>query len=214
MSKHLDLMLAYTYSKSIDQSSSLADPINPYNFSLTRALSAWDLRHNFVATYEIPLPKGLSLTGITRASSGFPVTISSDGDRSLMGSLPNGVNNRSLDLPDFTPGPMNLNGNPRNGLDYFNTSLFTQNALGTPGTASRRSFYGPGMLNFDLALHRNFKFSEARILELRLETFNTFNHAQFFGPSAVNGDIDSTLFGKVVQASAPRLVQLAAKFNF
>ena len=214
MSKHLDLMLAYTYSKSLDQASSLADPINPFNFSLTRALSAFDLTHNFVATYEIPLPKGFSLTGITRVSSGFPVTISSDGDRSLMGSLPNGVNNRSLDLPDFAPGPLRLNGNPRNGLDYFNTSLFTQNALGTPGTASRRSFYGPGMLNFDLALRRNFKFSESRILELRLETFNTFNHAQFFGPAAVNGDINSTLFGKVVQASAPRLVQLAAKFNF
>jgi len=39
----------------------------------------------------------------------FPVTISSDGDRSLMGSLPNGVNNRSLDLPDFTPGALTLN---------------------------------------------------------------------------------------------------------
>ena len=46
------------------------------------------------------LSRGWSLSGITRVSSGFPVTISSDGDRSLMGSLLNGVNNRSLDLPD------------------------------------------------------------------------------------------------------------------
>ncbi|MBZ5580475.1 MAG: TonB-dependent receptor [Acidobacteriia bacterium] len=152
--KRLDLMLAYTFSKSLDQASSISDPVNPFNYRLTRALSAWDLTHNFVATYqyEIPLERlskrakvltqGWALSGITRVSTGFPVDISSDGDNSLMGSVPNGVNNHSLDLPDFTPGPMGLNSNPRNGLPYFNTSLFSPNALGTPGTASRRSFHG------------------------------------------------------------------------
>lgn len=112
-----------------------------------------------------------------------------------MGSLPNGVNNQSLDRPDFTPGPLNLNHDPRNGLPYFNTSLFTPNALGTPGTASRRSFYGPGLFNFDMALLKTFKFAESRQLQFRLETFNTFNHAQFFGPAAVDGDLDSGSFG-------------------
>jgi hypothetical protein len=131
-----------------------------------------------------------------------------------MGSLPNGVNNHSLDLPDFTPGPMNLNSNPRSGQEYFNTALFSPNALGTPGTASRRSFHGPGMVNFDLALLKNVAFSEARQLQFRVETFNTFNHAQFFGPVAVDGDIDSKLFGQVVKAAPPRLVQVALKFTF
>lgn len=68
------------------------------------------------------------------------------------------------------------------------------------GTASRRYFHGPGTINFDLALRRFFKFSERRMMEFRLETFNTFNHAEFFGPAAVNGDIDSALFGHVVNA--------------
>ena len=224
--KQAEFMIAYTFSKSIDQASSLGDAINPFNFGLTRALSAWDLRHNLVATYDYQLPfshlfkrghmltDGWSISGITRASSGFPVTISSDGDRSLMGSLPNGVNNRSLDLPDFAPGPLNLNHDPRNGLQYFNTSLFSPNALGTPGSASRRSFSGPGMLNFDLALRKSFLFQEGRSLEFRLETFNSFNHAQFFGPVAVNGDIDSNLFGQVVKAAPPRLTQIALKFTF
>ena len=222
--KRLDLMAAYTYSKSIDQASSLAEPINPFHFGLTRALSGWDLRHNLVVTCDYRLPfeartrrasvltRGWSLSGITRMSSGFPVTISSDGDRSLMGSLPNGVNNKSLDLPDFTPGPLGINHNPRNGLAYFHTSLFTQNALGTPGSASRRSFYGPGTVNFDIALRRSMAMGEGKTLELRVETFNTFNHAQFFGPAAVNGDIDSNLFGQIVKAAPPRLVQLALKF--
>jgi hypothetical protein len=226
LGKRLDFALAYTFSKSIDQASSLADPIDPFNFRLTRALSAWDLQHNLVMTYHYPLPlehlsrrarvltRGWSISGITRASTGFPVTISSDGDRSLQGSLPNGVNNRSLDRPDFTPGPLQMNTDPRNGLPYFNTSLFSPNALGTPGTASRRSFHGPGAINFDLALRRFFKFSDKRMMEFRLETFNTFNHAQFFGPVAVNGDIDSDLFGHVVNAVPPRLMQAALKFTF
>jgi hypothetical protein len=224
--KQLDLMLAYTFSKSIDQSSSISDPVNPFNYRLTRALSAWDLTHNLVATYQYQLPldslsrrgkaltRGWSLSGITRLSSGFPVTISSDLDRSLMGSLPNGVNNHSLDLPDFTPGPLNLNGDPRNGLPYFNASLFSPNALGTPGSASRRSFHGPGMLNFDLALLRSFRLSESKDLQFRLETFNTFNHVQFFGPVAVDGDLNSSFFGQVVKAAPPRLMQAALKFTF
>lgn len=222
----LVLLLGYTYSKSLDQSSSLADPVNPFNHNLTRALSAFDLKHSIVASYEYRLPldrlfsrgktllQGWTVAGITRISSGFPVTISSDGDRSLIGSLPNGVNNQSLDLPDFTPGPLNINQNPRNGQPYFNTSLFQPQALGTAGNASRRSFYGPGMFNSDLALLRSFQLSEAKALQFRLETFNTFNHTQFFGPAAVNGNIDSDLFGHVVRAAPPRLMQVALKFTF
>ena len=224
--KNLTFLVGYTYSKSIDQASSISDPGNPYNLAATRALSSFDLPQNFVASYQYTLPfehffghvKGLTsgweISGITRASTGFPVTLHSDGDNSLMGSIPNGVNNHSLDLPDYNGAPLDLNGNPRNGLPYFNVAAFSQNALGTPGNASRRSFFGPGELNFDLALLKNFQFTEARALQFRLETFNTFNHTNFFGPAAVNGDIDSALFGQVVNAAPPRLMQVALKFTF
>jgi hypothetical protein len=70
------------------------------------------------------------------------------------------------------------------------------------------------MENFDIALSKNLRFGESRSLQLRLETFNTFNHAQFFGPATVNGEITSAAFGQVVSADAPRLVQLGAKFSF
>jgi hypothetical protein len=70
------------------------------------------------------------------------------------------------------------------------------------------------MFNFDLALLKSFRFSESKALDFRVETFNTFNHTQFFGPAAVNGDISSSLFGFVVNAAPPRLMQLAAKFTF
>jgi hypothetical protein len=222
----LDVMLSYTYSKSIDEASSISDIVDPYNYRRTRALSAWDLRHNFVGTFRYQLPfdhlshraqrvaDGWFLSGIVRASSGFPVTLAEHGDNSLEGSIPNGVNNHSLDLPDYTPGPLQINHDPRNGLPYINTALFSENALGTPGSASRRSFYGPGTLNFDLALLRNFTLAEKKTLQFRLETFNTFNHAQFFGPAAVNGDFGTNLFGQVVKAAPPRLMQLALKFTF
>jgi hypothetical protein len=224
--KGFNFQAGYTFSKSIDQGSSLADVVNPFDVRASRALSAFDLKHNFVASYEYQIPfeklfrranvltREWSISGITRISSGFPVTISTDGDNSLTGSIPNGVNNHSLDRPDFTSGPLNLNQNPRNGLAYFNTSLFSVNALGTPGTASRRSFYGPGAFNSDLALLKSFSLSETKALQFRLETFNTFNHAQFFGPAAVNGDFSSKLFGQVVKAAPPRLMQVALKFTF
>ena len=222
----LDFSAAYTFSKSIDQASSISDPVDPFNFRRTRALSAYDLKHSFVANYQYQLPLAALLhgprfltdswavSGITRLSTGFPVSLHADGDNSLMGSLPNGVNNHSIDRPDFVQGPLNLNHDPRNGLPYFNTDLFPANALGSPGLASRRSFYGPGMFNFDIALLKTFKFAEAKQLQFRFETFNTFNHAQFFGPVAVDGDRDSQTFGQVVKAAPPRLVQLGAKFTF
>ena len=55
----------------------------------------------------------------------------------------------------ITPAaPLDLNHNPRNGQPYFNTAPFSENALGTPGTAPRRFFSGPGMDNFDMTLSK------------------------------------------------------------
>lgn len=224
--KRLTYSLGYTYSKSIDQASSISDTVDPFNFGATRALSAWNLTHNFVATYDFRLPfellthrgrsllRGWELSGITRVSTGFPVTLSTSGDNSLQGSSPNGVNNRFLDVPDVTGAPLTINSNPRNGLFYFNPGAFTANALGTIGDASRRYFSGPGMFNTDLTLLRNFQIRESKVLQFRMETFNIFNHTQFFGPAAVNGNVDSALFGQVVNAAPPRLMQLALKYTF
>ena len=70
------------------------------------------------------------------------------------------------------------------------------------------------MFNTDLALQRYFYVSESKTLQFRLEAFNVFNHTEFFGPASVAGDFSSTLFGQVIKAAPPRLVQLALKFNF
>src|SRR5438552_3597794 len=97
------------------------------NLSYTRALCSYDLRHNFVVTYQFDLPvgelfsrhdrltDGWSVSGTTRLSTGLPVTIYDNSDDSLLGTNPNGVNNNYLDRPNVAPGPLNLNYDPAKG---------------------------------------------------------------------------------------------------
>ena len=225
-SKRLQLFASYTYSKSIDQSSNVGEEVNPVNPALSRALSAFDVSQNFVVSYAYELPferlfgvsnrwtQGWSLSGITHFSTGFPVTLLNYGDNSLLGAEPNGINNYGVDEPQYTPGPLALNHNPRNGEPYFNTSLFSLQPLGEPGNANRRFFYGPGIDNYDMALLKTVVLTESKSLQFRFEAFNIFNHAQFFGPTSVDGNINSSSFGSVVSAAAPRLMQAAVKFIF
>jgi hypothetical protein len=70
------------------------------------------------------------------------------------------------------------------------------------------------MANFDMAILKNVRLTESKSLQFRIEAFNVFNHAQFFGPQAVDGNISSSTFGQVVSAAPPRLVQVGAKFIF
>jgi hypothetical protein len=221
----LELMLAYTYSKSIDESSSLAEEVNPIDPSLSRAVSSFDMRHNFVASYKYNLPverltgrdnrltQGWAISGVTRFSTGLPVTLFNNTDSSLLGTIPNGINNNGVDTLTMTPGNLDLNMNPRNGQPAFNSTLFST-PLGQWGNVPRRFFYGPGLDNFDMAIQKSVKLTESKSLELRAEAFNVFNHAQFFGAAAVNGNVSSENFGRIVTADAPRQVQLAAKLYF
>ena len=225
-SRRLTVLAGYTYGKSMDDSSSLGEEVNPTNPSLSYALSAFDIRHNFVVSYSYKIPleqllrasnrwtQGWEISGITHASTGFPVTLVNYGDNSLLGAEPNGINNFGIDGPDYAGGALGLNHNPRNGQPYFDTAPFSDNALGTPGTAPRRFFSGPGMVNFDMTLSKTVLLTESKSLQFRIEAFNVFNHTQFFGPQAVDGNIASSTFGQVINADPPRLVQLGAKYFF
>jgi hypothetical protein len=220
-------LLSYTYAKSIDQGSSLGEQLNPIDPRQSRTISAWDLKHDFVGSYTLALPiaallrksnrltEEWSLSGTARFATGFPVTLFDNSDNSLLGTLGNGANNYLLDTPQYLPGPLKINTNGRNGRNAFNTGLFPEENLGQLGNAKRRIFYGPGINNFDMTLRKNLRLADARAFEFRLEAFNTFNHAQFYGPSSVDGQIEDTNnFGKIVSAAPPRLIQLAAKFSF
>jgi hypothetical protein len=222
----LTWLASYTYGKSQDQTSSIQEQVYPYDFNRDRGISAFDIKHDFVISYNYELPieklfrttnrwaQGWAISGITRFASGLPVTFASNGDNALVYVQNNGVNSTSIDLPDYTSGNLEFNHNPRNGQPYFNTSLFKPNTLGTPGTSPRRFFYGPGVNNYDMALHKVTKINESKSLEFRLETFNAFNHAQFYPDGSVDGNVNSATFGHVLKAAPPRIGQLALKLFF
>jgi hypothetical protein len=216
----------YTYSKSEDVSSNLGEQVNPFDVNASLAPSAYDMRHNFVVSYNFELPlaslfrhssqltNNWTFSGTSRFSSGFPVTLYNPLDTSLLGTFGNGVNNYLIDTPNYTPGcPLNINTDPAKG-PAFNTSCFSVPALGQLGNAPRRFFYGPGIQNTDVALIKSILLTPSQTLQLRLEVFNVFNHPQFYGPSAVNGNIASPTFGQIETAANPRFIQLAVKYAF
>ena len=225
-SGRLEFSLAYTYGKSLDQSSNVGEEVNPFNPALSYAISSFDVKRNVVASYEYQLPfdeflhpnrltQGWSLSGISHFASGFPITVVNNGDNSLIGTNPNGVNNSSIDEPDYSGGSLHLNKNPRkNGNNYFDTATFSMNALGTPGNAKRRFFHGPDADNYDMAVAKLLPLTESKVLLFRVEAFNVFNHTQFNGPSSVDGNIGSSTFGNAISAAAPRILQGALKLNF
>ncbi len=215
------LLGAYTWSKSLDNASAFADSINPYNARLSKSLSTFDMAHNFVISYSYDLPfarlvhsssgpvykllAGWTATGITRFTTGLPITLGESDDGSLCGC-------GGVDYPNWTGQPIQFS-DPRSSADhtYFSTSPFFPEDLGVGGNANRRFFHGPGLNNWDLAVHKVTNVTERLKLEFRAEFFNVLNHAQFNGPS---GDISSSTFGTVTGASDPRIGQMALKLYF
>ncbi len=220
-----EFLAAYTWSKSLDNASGnglgQGDNINPINPAISKALSAFNVTQNFVLSYayrlpfdRLPGPKrltdGWSLNGITRFATGFPVYIWENDDNSMLGTSGVGQGN-DIDEPNRAPGSLDFQ-NPRSGQPYFNTSLFTKEAVGQLGNSSRRFFGGPGWNNFDLSLTKDVRLTESKSLQIRAEFFNAWNHAQFDTPT---GLINNTAtFGVVTGANAPRIGQVAAKFFF
>lgn len=218
---------AYTWSKSLDDASGFGDNINPFNRGLSKALSAFDMSHNFVVsyTYDLPLEKltssstgfarkfleGWRVTGITRFTTGLPITMAEGGDNSLCGC-------GGVDHPNYTGQPIQFS-DPRASDDhkYFSSDVFFSenpdgDTYGVPGSANRRFFHGPGLNIWDFSLHKTTKITERTSLEFRAEFFNLFNHAQFDNPS---GNFSSGSFGTVSGVrDYPRIGQLALKFNF
>jgi hypothetical protein len=220
------VMAGYTFSKSVDVASNLGEQVNPFDATKSEAPSAFDMRHNFVISYSYLLPfdrlfdranpftSGWTLSGTTRLSSGFPVTLYNPTDTSLLGTFGNGVNNNLVDTPNYTPGcDVKANHDPASG-PAFNTACFSLPALGQLSDAPRRFFYGPGIENVDVAIIKRVVVANARNLDVRIEAFNVFNHPQFYGAGAVDGNIASPTFGHIVAAAAPRFIQLAGKFSF
>jgi hypothetical protein len=135
-------------------------------------------------------------------------------DTSLLGTIPNGINNNGVDTPAWSGNSLSLHLNPRGGQPVFDASQLTLPALGTMGNARRRFFSGPGLEDVDATVTKTTRLADGNTIEFRAEAFNVFNHAQFFGPAAVEGNISSGSFGQAVSAMPPRLMQVALRYRF
>jgi len=211
MSRGLEVGGAYTWSKSIDSgSASIAgDPfLNSitslpfFDLRLSRGLSDFDIRQNFVINYIWRLPSppsdeflnrlagGWEIGGIYQASSGLPFT-------AILGGDPLGLNSSdTVEFPDrlFTPECKSLV-NPGNPNNYIKTQCFAfPNPKTRFGNAGRNTLIGPGLSNFDFSVFKNnpiHKISETFNAQFRVEIFNVLNHPNFAPPLHNNTVFDT-----------------------
>jgi hypothetical protein len=208
--KGLRVGLAYTWSKSIDNSSAsiaggtfTTDIQAPFLLfpQVFRGLSSFDVRHNLTFNFLWELPNkafanvavlkkvtsGWQLGGILHARSGLPFTVTTGGD-----SL--GLKNANpFNFPDRVNTPACADPiNRSNPDDYIRRECFSAPSPVTRlGNSSRNQLMGPAIKNFDLSVIKNNKLSERLNLQFRAEIFNIFNHANFAVPDRVSAQLFS-----------------------
>ncbi|HEY2392277.1 MAG TPA: TonB-dependent receptor, partial [Candidatus Angelobacter sp.] len=223
----LSLGGTYTYSKSIDDASSIGGGAtvvaqNDLDISAERSLSSFDQRHRFVADYLYDLPFGkdkkwLTTNGIAQAlfgglafsgnvtlASGFPFSPRFFGTAT---DLSRGVTGAAR--PDVVPGQSIQLGDPTI-QEWFNTAAFAAPG-GVFGTAGRNTITGPGMVSMNMAVSKTIQVKEMQSMELRLSATNVFNTANF---TSIDSAFGSPTFGQVIGAGAMRKAQLTARYRF
>jgi len=163
--------------------------------------------------------KGWEISGILTLATGFPIDIrTSSGSLSLFCSS-NFQFYACPDVPNQVAQIKELD--PRQGKNFwFDPTSFKTEDVGTFGNTHRNPLHGPGINNTDVAIFKNIYFwpgSESKYVQLRLESYNAFNHTQFYN-SASPGNITTTItsanFGRISSAAPGRATQLAAKIYF
>lgn len=225
----ISLTGAYTWAKMIDDNSAANRfqvipgaglyPQDSRNLKAERALSSYDIRNRFIASFlwEVPGAHNLSstamrkildgwqLNGIVTAQSGRPVDIIDSADPQATGEF--------FSRPDQICNP-NLPTGKRTPAMWFDTACFAAVPFGTPrfGDAPRNSVEGPGLFTVDYSVFKNTRIGERVDTQFRLEFLNLFNRTNFQAPT---NDISSPLFGQVLStATPPRNIQLAFKLIF
>lgn len=242
MTRGLQALLSYTWSKSLDTASdesinNLYAPGPRLSPSSDRGPSSFDVRHAFTgsASYELPAPSanrlaraivhGFALDAIARLRTALPVTATTGRD-------PLGLGLTNVARPDLVLGqPLYLYGDGIPGGRRFNPAAFdgaTPLAQSRQGTLGRGTLRGFNLSQFDLSLRRRFSLGERLGLDFRADAFNVFNTANFANPIGV---MTSANFGRSVSilstglagasgqnplfvVGGPRSIQLALKLQF
>ena len=225
-SKGLTLELGYTWSKLLTT--------NPYDRGLS-AYNTYDLKQSYgpsvlntpqmlVVSYVYDLPfyrnqrgfvgqvlGGWEFSGITTIQSGQSQIMTQSNDPWALAGDPGGLGmTRPGETVFIRPDQIGDPNGPKTAAEFFNTAAFAP-AVGHFGSSRPGAILGPGIQVWDMSLIKNFKFAERAGLQLRLETFNTFNHGN---PSGIDTNVGDSNFGAVTAWHDPRNVQIGAKINF
>jgi hypothetical protein len=238
----LSLLANYTFGQSTADCASLSGESgisgcrDVRNKSIDYGPTPQDVRHVASFSYDYQLPffqksanhfvktavAGWVVGGITHAQSGSPLAIGNaagfnDGSAGAYGNYVGG--NPYGDHSSVGTSAANwLN----RGAFCAANQNFTNGACVTDPTAgithlaygnTKLGFVrGPGRINTDLTLSKNFLISERwGSLEFRAAAFNVFNHTQLGNPDT---SLDGSTFGQITSAFDPRQLQLSLRYRF
>jgi hypothetical protein len=224
---------AYTWSKTLDDASGITagDQLPGYanhnRRDLDKSISALDIPHRVVASFEYELPFGAgerfasrpgllravaggwTLNGIATLQSGPPIAITSETNRTS--SFGGSQRPHSTGVSSRTPGGV------RERLDnYFDGAAFSHAAPYTFGNLGRflPDNRGPAFRCLDMTVLKMIGVAENRRVELRADFFNLFNNVNFSPPTASGTALGSSSFGRITSAEAARIVQLGLRMRF
>jgi hypothetical protein len=223
-SDNLSVNFNYTRSKTMSIVDNDSDVVNnPFNIRQNWAPASYDQPNVTTVDFVYMLPKlkasnyatrlltnGWELSGMFRAQSGMPISVTSNGNL-------DGVNTGSQYV--------NLIGDPyanTNKFQWLNPAAFQRPADGQYGLSGRDAFRLPGLWNMDAGLMKNFLITESVKATIRCEVFNLFNHTQvwgintgFSGDNPLSGISSSDAsFGQASSYRDARTLQLALRFAF
>ncbi|MBY0508167.1 MAG: TonB-dependent receptor [Bryobacteraceae bacterium] len=222
LQRGLQLTTNYTWSKSLDDTSAWtgltgqesAFGQDPSRLFLDKGLSGFNVAHRFTSTvlYELPwrfgnkwaqgVLGGWQTSAITVVQSGFPLSITTQGDLANAGTRLVRAN---------VNGPWELSGGVRNIDQWFSRGAFSAPPSFTFGTAARNLVTAPGLVNIDLTAMKTLRIIEGHTLQIRGEFYNAPNH---FNPGAPGSLFASPAFGIIRGAAQARNVQIALKYIF
>jgi hypothetical protein len=205
------------------------------DLSEDRGSADFDIRHSFAASFIWQLgyyhgssgalrwvANGWSIAPVITARSGLPFTITDGADDNGDGV--------TSDRPNFVPGVALYTAHPNQiaaAAEWFNTGAFCSSngsttvpcpagvvgigPNGQDGNVPRDGLFGPGSINVDLSIFRDFQIHENLSLQLRGEALNAFNIVNFNNPGTTLG---SSTFGVISGANTMREIQLGARLTF
>jgi hypothetical protein len=198
-SQGLQVTMSYTWSKVIgiccnQNSDGLAAIQLPEYYHLNRALMPFDTPHNFQMStiWELPfgagkrwgtsgivsaITGGWQLNTVFSSTSGQPFNVTSaDGPLNAPGN--------NTQRADLVKNEVNIIGGAGRGLSYFDPLAFAPVTEARFGTAGFGIVRGPGVVNLDLGVFREFRITEKWRLQFRGEAFNFTNTPHFANPGA------------------------------